>query len=85
MSHIAHTGCIFNFTILLVHSLVAALAHLRVRGAEVPAHPVPRGRGEAAQDALAVRLAPPVRLLVHPQSVRVREHLRIKVQGDATL
>ena len=42
---------------------------------EVPAHPVARGGRVAAEDALAVRLAPPVRLLVHPQRVRVREHL----------
>ena len=62
-------------TILFANSLVAALAHLGVLRGEVPAHPVARGGRVAAEDALAVRLAPPVRLLVHPQRVRVREHL----------
>lgn len=66
----------FPGEILSVHSLVAALPHLWVRGAEVPAHLVPRGGDEAAEDAIAVGLAAGVSLLVHPECVRVREHLK---------
>ena len=62
---------------LSVHSLVAALPHLWVGGAEVPAHPVPRGGDEAAEDALAMGLAAGVRLLVHTERVRVREYLKL--------